>query len=242
MITLIGTGHVFNISEPILEIFDEKKPEIICVELDKERCQGLLLKQSDKEGYKKKMDNTSSIYKLLARFQDNMAEEYGVIAGQEMLTAINYAQTHQIPLALIDMNAKELFNKMFKEMKISEKLRLLISGIAGFFVSKKRVEKELSRIEKNFDSYLNDVGDKFPTIKKVLIDDRNNFMAKKIINAKEQYENIIAVLGDGHIPGISKILEDEKISFETVRLKDLRKKSENKITDSSSASFSIEYK
>lgn len=242
MITLIGTGHVFNISEPILDIFDEKKPEIICVELDKERCQGLLLKQSDREGYKRKMNNTSSIYRLLARFQDNMAEEYGVIAGQEMLTAINYAQTHQIPLALIDMNAQELFKKMFKEMKISEKFRLLISGIAGIFISKKKVEKELKRIEHNFDKYLDDVGEKFPTIKKVLIDDRNKHMAKKIINAREQYENIIAVLGDGHIPGISKILKEEKIDFETIRLSDLRKKTDTKVTNSTTASFSIEYK
>ena len=37
MITLIGTGHVFNLTQQLLDIFDEIRPEIICVELDKQR-------------------------------------------------------------------------------------------------------------------------------------------------------------------------------------------------------------
>jgi pheromone shutdown protein TraB len=34
MITLIGTGHVFDLSSALTEIFDEKLPEVICVELE----------------------------------------------------------------------------------------------------------------------------------------------------------------------------------------------------------------
>ena len=91
MITLIGTGHVFNLSQPLLNIFDEKQPDIICVELDRERYNALILKQTDPEAYKEMEKNVPILYRILARFQQGMAEEYGVTAGAEMLTSIKRA-------------------------------------------------------------------------------------------------------------------------------------------------------
>ena len=241
MITLIGTGHVFNLSQALLNIFDEKQPELLCVELDKQRFNALMMKQSDPEGYKQHEKNVPLLYKLLARFQEGMANEYGVTAGAEMLTTINFAQSHQLPIAFIDMNAQNLFRKMLKKMTIREKFKLMFSGIGGLFVNKKRVEKELEKFEENFDEYINQIGAKFPTIKRVLIDERNYYMVQQLTTANEQYGKIIAVVGDGHIPGLSKLLEKKEIEFETIRLSELRgqKPVEN---DSSSASFSLEYK
>ena len=100
------------------------------------------------------------------------------------------------------MNAQNMFSKMLKKMSLSEKIKIMLSGVGGFFISKKRVEKELSNIQENFDDYLNEIGKKFPTIKRVLIDERNSFMAQQLISANEKYEKIIAVVGDGHIPGL----------------------------------------
>ena len=37
MITLIGTGHVFNLSQGILDVLDEIQPDLIGVELDENR-------------------------------------------------------------------------------------------------------------------------------------------------------------------------------------------------------------
>jgi len=241
MITLIGTGHVFNLSQALLDIFDDKQPDVFCIELDKQRFNALMLKQSDPEKYKEKSKNQPIIYKLLARFQDSMADEYGVQAGQEMLTTIEYAQSHQLPLAFIDMNAQVMFTRMLREMSIWEKIKLMFSGIGGFFVSKKRVEKELDKIEGNFDVYMNEIGEKFPTIKRVLIDERNNFMVQQLKAADEKYEKVIAVVGDGHIPGLTELLNKGEVKFETVRLSQLRNQPV-KTGDSSSASFSIEHK
>jgi pheromone shutdown-related protein TraB len=241
MITLIGTGHVFNLSSAILDVFEKKQPEIVCVELDTQRSQALMLKKNNPEGYKKVERNVPVLYKILARFQENMAKEYGVTAGEEMITAIEYAQTHQLPVAFIDMNAQKLFSRMLKSMSFSEKFKLVLSGFGGFFVSKKRVEKELSNIEEDFDKYIEEIGKKLPTIKRVLIDERNMYMVQKLISANEQYEKVIAVLGDGHIPGISKLLKDKEIDFDVVRLHELRNHKPD-VTDSSTASFSTQYK
>ena len=206
MITLIGTGHVFNLSDALLNIFDEKQPDILCVELDKQRFNALMMKKHDPDGYKKAEKNLPIIYKLLSRFQESMANEYGVTAGEEMLTTINYAQSHQLPIAFIDMNAQRLFSRMLKTMSFSEKFRIMFSGIGGLFISKKRVEKELEKLEGNFDIYLEQIGKKFPTIKRVLIDERNEHMVQQLKVANEQHEKIIAVIGDVHVPGISKLL------------------------------------
>jgi len=77
MIILIGTGHVFNLSQQLLEIFDEKQPDIICVELDKQRYNALLAKKANPDAYKKYEKKVPFIYKLLSKFQEGMANEYG---------------------------------------------------------------------------------------------------------------------------------------------------------------------
>ena len=239
MITLIGTGHVFDLSSALINIFDEKNPEVICVELDQQRLNALILKKRDPDRYKEVSKNNPLIYKILARFQDNMAKEYGVSAGDEMITAINYSQSHEIPLELIDSNAQKLFLRMLKSMTISEKIKLFLSGFTGFFIGKERVEKELKKIENQFDDYLKEIGEKFPTVKKILIDERNENMADRIIKLTDIYSKIIACIGDGHIIGISNIFDENEIEYEIIRLRDLRNRKIK--SEQASFSFNVEY-
>ena len=241
MITLIGTGHVFNLTEALYTIFDEKKPNLICVELDSQRYQALLMKQQHPEQYEQAAKNAPFIYRILARFQENMANEYGVIAGSEMIAAITYAQTYQLPVEFIDMNAQQIFTKMWKSMKISEKLKLLFTGFGSLFISKKTVEKELEHIQENLTTYLDEIGKKFPTIKKTLIDDRNIYMTQKLLHLHTKYTNIIACVGDGHIPGMDSLLKENHIDVNMIRLHELQQQ-KTQDTDSASAHFSIGYK
>jgi len=238
MITLIGTGHIFNLSAALLSIFDEKQPDVIGVELDPQRYQAILLRNTDPTSYHAAKKHLPLIYRMLAQFQESMAEEYGVNAGDEMLSAIQYAQSHQLPVAFIDTNAQQLFTHMWHTMPFFEKLRLLFSGISGLFVSKKRVEEELKNYQQDYDSYLTEIGKKFPTIKKTLIDDRNQHMAQRLLELHGKHHIIIACVGDGHIPGISTLLEQRQIPFETIRLQDLQHWKPPE-TDGSSAHFSI---
>ena len=242
MITIIGTGHVFNLSQALLKVFDEKQPDILCVELDKQRYNALMVKQTDPQKYKEHSKNLPFLYRILARFQEKIAEQYGVTPGEEMLTTIKYAQSHQIPLAFIDMNAQSLFARLLKSMSISEKIRLAVSSLGSFFISKKHVEKEINEFDEKSDKYIKYISEKFPTIKRVLIDERNQYMVEQLRVANEQYEHVIAVVGDGHIPGISNLLSKKSIDFETIRLNELRKQEDTIASDISSASFSIKLK
>jgi pheromone shutdown protein TraB len=240
MITLIGTGHIFDLSAALLSIFDEKGPEIVGVELDPQRYQAILIRNTDPASYHAAKRNLPFIYRMLAQFQESMAESYGVNAGDEMLSAIHYAQSHQLPVAFIDTNAQQLFTHMWKTMPFFEKLRLMFSGVAGLFVSKKRVEEELKNYQAHYDTYLEEIGKKFPTIKKTLIDDRNEHMTQRLIELHGKHQKIVVCIGDGHVPGISKLLEQKQIPFETIRLQELQNWKQPQ-TDGSSAHFSINY-
>ena len=66
-------------------------------------------------------------------------------------------------------------------------------------------------------------------------------MVQNLTTANEQYGKIIAVVGDGHIPGLSKLLDKKEIEYETIRLSELRNQKPVE-RDSSTASFSMEYK
>jgi pheromone shutdown protein TraB len=240
MITLIGTGHIFDLSAALLSIFDEKEPEVIGVELDPQRYQAILLRNTDPASYHAAKRNLPFIYRMMAQFQENMAESYGVNAGDEMLTAINYAQSHVIPVAFIDTNAQQLFTHMWNTMPFFEKFRLMLSGFSGLFVSKKRVEQEMKNYQAHYDSYLEEIGKKFPTIKRTLIDDRNEFMTQRLVELHQKHQRIIICIGDGHVPGISTLLEQKQIPFETIRLSQLQTWKKPS-TDGSSAHFSINY-
>lgn len=240
MITLIGTGHVFDLSTALLAIFEEKEPEVVCVELDQQRYHALLLRTTNPQSYEEAKKNLPLVYKMLAQFQESMAKEYGVNAGDEMLAAITYAQSHQLPVKFIDKDAQHLFTTMWKTMPFLEKFKLLLSGLGGLFISKKRVEEELQKVQGNFDTYIEEIGKKFPTIKRTLIDERNDHMVNRLVTLNENYKKIVVCIGDGHIPGMTVLLQTKHVPFETIRLQQLQN---HKTPDADGASghFSVKY-
>ncbi len=211
MITLIGVGHVFDIGGQIKEIILEEMPGAVCVELDPNRYYALKNPQA-----RRSMPPT---YALLATFQRRMAKDFGTELGSEMLAAIDTAQASGIPALLIDADASVLFGKLWKEMPFKERVLLFLSALTGLFASKRKVQKELDKFSEHESEYLNEFGREFPTLKKVLIDDRNQLMAGRIADAEARYINVVAVVGDGHVEGLSALLSPRQVNI--IRLKQL---------------------
>jgi len=220
MITLIGVGHVFDIGREIENIILNRKPGVVGIELDPARYHALTSREPKK--------NVPFVYRMLAVFQQAIAKKYGVSVGSEMLAAINTAKKLGIGIALIDMDSGYVFSKIWNGMGFSEKIKLLFSGFAGVFVRKERVEKEIKKFEADYDQYMEIFGSEFPILKKTLIDERNNYMAEKIRELSKKYENVVAVVGDGHIEGMKKLLDD--LNPEIVRLSMLRKTSTESVS------------
>ncbi|MCK5343985.1 MAG: TraB/GumN family protein [Candidatus Heimdallarchaeota archaeon] len=175
---------------------------------------------------------------MLARFQERIAKKYGTEVGSEMITAIETAKTINAKLAFIDMEASKIISEFWRTMTFSERIKLFFALATSIFIRKKRIEKELERFEKNDEYYMESFGKEFPTAKTILIDDRNVFMAESIMKLSENYENIVAVVGDGHVEGIKRLLQTPDV--ETVRLSELRQKESQKV-DEVTISYEIEY-
>ncbi len=214
MITLVGVGHVFEIGEQVKAVIRSRHPEVVCLELDAARYMALTHKDAPR--------SIPLQYRLLAYFQKRMADKFGTEVGDEMLAAAQAAQEIGASLALIDVDASQMFANLWRRMSFKERLNLLGGAFVGVFIPKERVEKEIVQYEQNSDEYIKSMGEAFPTIKEVLIDDRNRHMSQQLTSLSQQHRNIVAIIGDGHIPGLLEGLKDSAVELEVIRLKDLR--------------------
>lgn len=233
MITIIGVAHVFDISREIERIIAEKKPDAVCVELDYARY--LALKNQLPHS-----KNVPPAYRLLALFQHKIAAKYKTQAGLEMLTAAEAARKLNTKVELIDMPAIDIFSRLWRDMALCEKLKLMLSSFLGLFARKKKIEEELKRFEASYDQYMEMFGCAFPTVKRILIDERNAHMASALRALHGAHSNIIAVVGDGHVEGLKKLLSD--LDLEIIRLsalRELREKPEDKTN--TNATYNITY-
>jgi pheromone shutdown protein TraB len=213
MITIIGVGHVFQLSDNIKDIIRSKRPQVVCLELDPGRYHALTTKVS--------RGSIPLQYRILAHIQRRMADKFGSEVGDEMLAAVGAAREVGAQVALIDMDSTRVFAQLWARMSFKERLHLIGGAFVGLFMSKGRVEKEIENYEDHQDAYIEALGDGFPTIKEVLIDDRNKYMAANLTSISSSHSSVVAVVGDGHVPGLLEALKP--LEVETVRLKELRR-------------------
>ena len=237
VITIVGVGHVFDIKVQVREIIVGVMPGAVAVELDPNRYYAMQHPQTQR--------NLPPTYRILSHFQKRLARDFGSELGAEMIAAIDAAKEIGVEALLIDADAGLLFNQLWKEMPFKERVLLFLSAITGMFASKKKVEKELERFQDNEEAYLQQFGDTFPTLKKVLIDDRNRLMSARLADAEAKYGSVVAIVGDGHVDGISTLLAPR--SLDIIRLKQLlsgdfpRRKFEVK-SGGSEVSFQFSYR
>jgi len=213
-LVLVGVGHVFDISTQIKEIIDAIDPDAVALELDKNRLQFLLSPVKNKK-------SPNFLYFVLSKIQEKIAKKYGVITGSEMLSAATTAKDKGIDILCIDKDARVVIGKLWKAIPLKRKILFLVGSLSSIFVSKRKVEKELSSFEEEPEFYLDQVGGYFPEFKKILIDERNEFMCNKLIDYLNKYNTIVAFVGEGHITGLQKLIGD-RVPITIIHLQNLR--------------------
>jgi pheromone shutdown protein TraB len=214
MITLVGVGHVFQLRSNVQAIIGRVRPDLVCVELDRMRYDALVSREKGR--------GPSLVYTMLSSFQERLAESYGSSVGDEMLAAVEAAKEVGANVALIDIDASSVFRRVWSELTLKERVLLFMSALGGVFITKKRVEKELERFEEHQDEYMGELAARFPTLKRILIDERDVHMAGQLKLLHDIHPNIVAVLGDGHIQGISRLLGEMSLEHEVLRLSEIR--------------------
>lgn len=226
-IYLVKTAHVSKTSiEDVDECVNEVNPDSICIELDAQRYDRL--KNPNKwretdivEVIKKKQVGFLLVNTILASFQKRMAKSLGTNSGGEMMEGIKLSEERNINLVLADRSIKTTFSRIWNELSLKEKLGLISGIIESIFSDEELSEEDLSKL-KEADSLqvaLSEISKQFPTVKRILVDERDQYLTEKIRTAPGK--KIVAIIGAAHSIGIEKNLNKE-INIE--RLDEVKKK------------------
>ena len=211
-IILVGTAHVSKKSvEQVGKVISREKPDVVCVELCKDRKHALLEQKKWDATDIEKVMREGRIYLfliqvLLANFQRRIGEELGVKPGSEMLEALKKAKEEGIRVELVDRDVRVTLKRAFTKTSFREKLNIGGSIFSGF-VSGEEVDEKLVEELKNEDvisKLLDELSKEAPSIKEVLVDERNRYIAYRILSLNAG--KIVAVVGAGHLKGIEEVL------------------------------------
>lgn len=228
-LTLIGSGHVFQVRDTIHQAIVALRPDIVFVELDRGRLHALMQRQKAGEAGAKAAappPDAGFVQKRLQRFQEGVAGMYGADVGEEMLAAVHAGQEVGARIALIDPPADDTVRRVLKELTWRERLRaggLLVGGtVSGLFRRGKKadIEAEIRKYQEDPAAALEDLRQKFPTLHRIVIAERDAIMARRIAKHLAGARHGVAVVGDGHIPGLVALLGD--LGPTVYRLADVR--------------------
>jgi len=228
MITLLGVGHVFDLEASIRSAIQRRAPKVVALELDPARFAYLMNRTPQ--------TRRPSVFGLLAQFQTRIAEQYGVQVGDEMVAAAKAAREVGCEVALIDQDSRVTLARAWQSMSFPERVRLVVFAVSGLFVRRKRVEAELDRFYQDERGYIEQFAKELPTVKRVLIDERDAHMADALRQLHVEKGEVVAVVGDGHVEGLGRLLQD--VPLEVVRLRELQQGP----APGSSASTTVSYR
>jgi pheromone shutdown protein TraB len=229
-LTLVGSGHVFQVKDTIRQAILALRPDVVFVELDRGRLHALAQRQQAGGKSPPIPRDAGFVQKRLQKFQEGVAGMYGADVGEEMLAAVQAGQEIGARVALIDPPADDTVRRVLKELTWRERLRagglLVGGGLSSVFRRRGRkgdrgdIEAEIRKYQEDPAGALEDLRGKFPTLHRIVIAERDAIMARRIAKLLPGARHGLAVVGDGHVPGLLALLGDFRPTV--YRLADVR--------------------
>lgn len=209
---LAGTAHISQDSiDEVRALVETERPERVCVELDEGRWRSI----SEGHGWESldigKVLKEGRGFLLLANlalsgFQRRMGAGVGVKPGEEMIAAVRAAEAAGIPYSFCDREVQVTLKRAWAMSGLWNRSKLLASLVESAFSKEKLDEAEIEKLkERNeLEEMMGELADFLPSVKKVLIDERDRFLASRIYAQRERL--VLAVVGAGHLNGIEEWL------------------------------------
>jgi pheromone shutdown-related protein TraB len=227
---LVGTAHVSSRSvEEVREVILGEEPDRVCVEIDETRFNSLVKKQSWQnlnigQVLKERKGFLLLANLVLSSFQRRMGLEMGVSPGEEMLTAVKICEEQGIAFSLCDRDIQITLRRAWLRSSFWGKNKMLAAMLSSIFTREKLDAEEIERLKakSTFQNMMDELASFLPSVKEVLIDERDRYLAIRIYNAVGN--KIVAVIGAGHVEGIIEslkkldagTLENDTSSLETI--------------------------
>ena len=224
---LIGTAHVSSESaEEVERVIREEKPDHVSVEIDAGRF-AAMKKQNSWESM-----NIGQVLKqgkgflllvnlVLTAFQRRMGMNLGISPGDEMKRAVSVCEEEGISFSFADREIQTTLRRAWARSSFWGKNKLFAALLSSAFSNEKLTEEEIERLKEKsaLQDMMEELADYLPSVKEVLIDERDRYLATKIFMAPGKRG--VAVIGAGHGPGIIRILHELDEGEGTTDLSDI---------------------
>ncbi len=201
---IIGVAHVLPRSAAeVRKTIVNERPDIVAVELDPVRY--FALTQKKKPDFLDAMRSGPNLFILSALMyliQGKFSRQTGMVAGEEMLTAVKYAKEIGAQIELIDRHIGITLQRLINRISWSEKLRFFMELVFGLVGGGKKVELDRLTDEKIVDELLKEFKRISTTAYDVLITERDSYMSSKLATFSNSGKKVACVVGAGHVPGI----------------------------------------
>jgi len=211
-ILLVGTAHVSQESADLVDaVIRRQRPDTVCVELCESRYQALRQKDRWRDMDILKVIRGKKAFLLLlnlllASFQKRIAQQLGIQPGQEMIKAVEAAESTGAEIFLADRDIRATLSRTWRLMGCWEKLKLVFQLMLSIGRTEEITEEDIERMKQEdiLETLLAEIGKSHPAMRSVLIDERDRYLCAKIRSAPGR--RIVAVVGAGHVPGIQRYL------------------------------------
>ena len=214
-ILLIGTAHISQSSvDEVNDVIEQEKPDTVCIELCASRHQAMMDKDQWKNMDIFKVVREGKSFLLFANlimtaFQKRLGSQLGVKPGAEMLAAAEASERVNSELLLADRDVKITLQRTWRGMPFWGRMKVLSQLLASLFIREEISKEEIEKLKESdaLSEAMQMLADQSPDMKRILIDERDQFMAEKIRQAPGK--RIVAVVGAGHVKGLTGELERE---------------------------------
>ena len=214
-ILLIGTAHISQSSvDEVNTVINQVNPDTVCIELCSSRYQAMLAKDQWKNMDIFKVIREGKSFLLFANlimtaFQKRLGSRLGVKPGSEMFEAANVAEKLNSELVLADRDVKITLQRTWRGMRFWGKMKVLGQLLASLFIREEISKEEIEKLKESdaLSEAMKMLAEQSPEMKRILIDERDQYMAEKIRQSMGKL--VVAVVGAGHVKGLTAELENK---------------------------------
>ena len=224
---ILGTAHVSKDSVELVDSqIEEWGPEVVAIELCNSRAQALKEERRlDQEGLRKVIKEGKAplvlFQSMLAAEQRRLGMDEGVQPGAELLGAMNSAEAKDIEVALVDRDIQVTLRRAWRRMGLREKWRILWGLVAPEDETEETPEiNELLSNKDLLSELMEELKQIAPSAGEVLVDERDEYLATKIQQQRSKGK-VLAVIGAGHLDGVSKRLQNNETQTERIEQLDM---------------------
>jgi pheromone shutdown-related protein TraB len=212
-VILVGTAHISRESaELVKRAIAEESPDTVCVELCRSRYESMTQRKAWQETDLIKAIKDKKAFLLLsnlmlASFQKRIGQKLGIKPGQEMLQALETAEAVGAGIILADREIRVTLARTWRLMGLWTKVKLFAEFLTSVGNLEEIKEEDIEKLKEQdvLEALLTEIGESLPELRRILIDERDRYLAYKIRTAPGK--KIVAVVGAGHVPGIQQYWE-----------------------------------